>query len=129
MRKIILLFVFFPLFLVAQEAQPIKEMPELTIYPEPPGGLTEFRQNIANELMNYLGDIKEPLQVIVKIRFVVNEEGLLSNFEIIDETVNKYNLGQRAIFVIKKSPKWKPGSLNGKLVKVYYSFPLKININ
>lgn len=129
MRKIILLFLFFPLFLVAQEAQPIKEMPELKIYPEPPGGLTEFRQNIANELMNYLGDIKEPLQVIVKIRFVVNEEGLLSNFEIIDETVNKYNLGQRAIFVIKKSPKWKPGSLNGKLVKVYYSFPLKINIS
>ncbi|WMW77423.1 energy transducer TonB [Flavobacterium sp. 20NA77.7] len=134
MRKIILLFVFFPLFLVAQEAQPETKKSNyiyssVEVNPEPPGGINAFRQYVATELMHYLGDIKEPLQVSVLIRFIVTEEGLLSDFELVRESVNSYNLGKRAIFVIKNSPKWKPGLMNGRNVKVYYSFPIKFNIN
>jgi protein TonB len=134
MRKIILLFLFFPLFLVAQEAQPETKKSNyiyssVEVNPEHPGGINAFRQYVATELMHYLGDIKEPLQVSVLIRFIVTEEGTLSDFELVRESVNSYNLGKRAIFVIKNSPKWKPGLMNGRNVKVYYSFPIKFNIN
>jgi hypothetical protein len=55
----------------------------------------------------------------IKIQFVVEIDGSLSNFEPAKEQDIKRS--QALISCLKKSPKWKPGVANNKNVRAYYS--------
>lgn len=98
------------------------------VNPEPPGGINAFRQKVGNGVQASLSDLEESLDGSVKIRFVVMEDGSLGSFEVLEENPKGYKLADKAIQQIKKSPKWKAGVMNGRNVKVYYSFPMKIHI-
>ena len=63
------------------------------------------------------------IQGKVFIKFVVNEDGSLSDFKMI-RGVSK-ELDDEAMRVIKEMPKWKPGMQNGKTVKVYFTVPVE----
>lgn len=99
------------------------------VNPEPPGGINAFRTKVQNGLLGSLGDLEESLDGSVRIRFVVMEDGSLGSFEVLEENPRGYKLADKAIQQIKKSPKWKAGVMNGRNVKVYYSFPLKFHIS
>lgn len=99
------------------------------VNPEPPGGINAFRTKVQNGLLGSLSDLEESLDGTVRIRFVVMEDGSLSGFEVLEESPKGYRLADKAIQQIKKSPKWKAGVMNGRNVKVYYSFPLKFHIS
>lgn len=99
------------------------------VNPEPPGGINAFRTKVQNGLLGSLSDLEESLDGSVRIRFVVLEDGSLSGFEVLEESPKGYRLADKAIQQIKKSPKWKAGVMNGRNVKVYYSFPLKFHIS
>lgn len=99
------------------------------VNPEPPGGINAFRTKVQNGLLGSLSDLEESLDGTVRIRFVVMEDGSLSGFEVLEENPKGYRLADKAIQQIKKSPKWKAGVMNGRNVKVYYSFPLKFHIS
>lgn len=99
------------------------------VNPEPPGGINSFRTKVQNGLLGSLGDIEESINGSVRIRFVVMEDGSLGNFEVLEESPKGFKLADKAIQQIKKSPKWKAGVMNGRNVKVYYSFPLKFQIS
>lgn len=60
-----------------------------------------------------------------KYRFIVNEDGTLSNFEIL--VSGGKALDQAMHDVVKKSPKWIPGSTGGKKLKVYHKQPISIS--
>ncbi len=85
---------------------------------------------IAGDLLRYLSDhIRYPeaarengIQGRVLLRFVVNEDGSVSD-------VNAFRrigggCDEEAIRVVKAMPKWKPGKLNGRSVKVYFTLPV-----
>jgi protein TonB len=62
------------------------------------------------------------LSAKVICRFIVDTDGSLSNFTILrslDPTCDK-----EAIRVLKLLPKFIPGKLNGRVVRVYYTFPV-----
>jgi protein TonB len=99
------------------------------VMPAPPNGIDSFRKKVQNGLIDDIGDIEESINGLVKIRFVVLEDGSLDSFQILEENPKGYKLAEKAIKQIKKSPKWIPGMNNGRNVKVYYTFPLKFNIS
>jgi periplasmic protein TonB len=91
------------------------------VKPEFPGG--------EKAMYKYLGKMKYPAYARdngitgrVTVRFVVNEDGKVSNVEVLkgigagcDEEAKK---------VISTMPAWKPGKKNGRAVKAYYTMPV-----
>ena len=59
----------------------------------------------------------------VIVTFVVEHDGSISNVEIAKSAGNKW-LDQEGIRLVKSMPKWKPGVLKGKVVRVKYSVPI-----
>ena len=59
----------------------------------------------------------------VKIQFVVNSDGTLSNF-VFQERVGD-GCDEEALRVIQAMPKWIPGVKNGQKVSAYYTLPIK----
>ena len=62
------------------------------------------------------------IQGRVVVKFVVNEDGSISDCKIIT-SVNK-ECDEEALRVVKSMPRWKPGTQNGKKVKVYFNLPI-----
>lgn len=60
----------------------------------------------------------------VRVQFVVCEDGSLCNFSIVNTQNVSEAAAREAIRVMKKSPNWKPGKLNGRNVKVYFIQPI-----
>ncbi len=96
------------------------------VNPEPPGGINAFRKNIGSNFR--VPEVEETVNAQVITRFVVDEEGVISDVQILKESHPQYKLGQEAIRVLKKSPKWKAGVMNGRNVKCYYTLPITIQI-
>jgi protein TonB len=109
------------------------EAPQIFTYveqmPEFPGGIDAIHEFLYKNI-NYPDIAKESnIQGRVTVRFVVNEEGTMSDF-----SVSKGIGGgcdEEAIRVLKKmgsSTKWKPGKQNGRAVKVYYTLPITFKL-
>ncbi|MGE4348010.1 MAG: energy transducer TonB, partial [Flavobacteriaceae bacterium] len=56
----------------------------------------------------------------------VETDGSLTDIKVIRDL--GYGTGAEAVRVLKKSKKWKPGTQNGKPVRVKYTLPISINI-
>lgn len=74
-----------------------------------------------------LNNIKKPngtkgLNRII-IAFVVERDGRLSNSKILKSSGNA-EFDAELLRVVKASPKWNPGYMNGKPVRVQYSVPM-----
>jgi TonB family protein len=81
-----------------------------------------FRENL-----KYPQDaIKDSIQGVMKISFVINEEGKPVNIRT-EETLGKL-FDAEAVKLIESMPPWKPALLNGKPVKSRISLPLTFEI-
>lgn len=75
------------------------------------------------EHMKYPNEAKKNgIQGRVMVRYTVDITGLVTDVEVI-RGVDPY-LDAEAIRVVSESPKWKPGEIGGKPVKVFFVFPL-----
>ncbi len=63
----------------------------------------------------------------VKIRFVVDKDGKLSNFTIVESSNPLFEA--EALRVLKLSPNWIPGYVEGEAVKSYRLLPIKLRVN
>ncbi|MEO6832654.1 MAG: energy transducer TonB [Chitinophagaceae bacterium] len=61
------------------------------------------------------------------IQFVVNEDGSISNVELMKSS-GSTSLDAEAKRVVAGMPKWTPGKQQGKAVKVYFSLPINFKI-
>jgi protein TonB len=66
--------------------------------------------------------IEHNIEGRVIVKFVVNEDGRISDCEIV-KRVDK-DCDEEALRVVKKMPRWKPGIQNGKAVRVYLTLPI-----
>ena len=96
------------------------ESPE--IMPSYPGGNEALRKFLQKNLVNPK-EMEEGELVKVVIRFVVNQEGKLKSFDVVQDGGEEFN--KEVIRVLKKMPAWIPGKSNGRDVSVYYSIPIK----
>jgi len=70
---------------------------------------------------------KAQLEGRVILRFVVNSDGTLSNYEV--QRGLGYGCDEAALKMLKSMSKWKPGTQNGKAVAVYYTLPVYFKTN
>ena len=106
---------------------------DITIYDNPevmpsyPGDMTECYMFVARQ-MHYPKEAEEKgIEGRVLIRFVVEKDGRLTNFEVI-ETPDPL-LSDEALRVLKQMPKWIPAKNKGKDVRCRYSMPIMFRLN
>lgn len=86
-----------------------------------PGGFNEFYKFVGT---NYKMPEIKGLQGKVYITFIIEADGNLSDFKVLRDI--GYGSGEEAVRVLKLSPKWTPGKVNGEPVRTLYSLPIAI---
>lgn len=92
-----------------------------------PGGTDSLNMFILHNLNTDCGSDKDCRQGNVFVKFIVNEDGTLSDAQII-KTFNP-QFDQEVLRVISLMPKWIPGEQNSVKVKVWYTLKVKIDYN
>lgn len=85
-----------------------------------PGGTEALRRFLERHLQAP-EDISEAVQV--KVKFVVDNEGNLESFAIVQDGGEDFN--KEVIRVLKKMPQWNPGKNGGRNIKAYCYLPVK----
>lgn len=97
------------------------------VMPSYPGDMTECYMFVARQ-MHYPEEAEEKgIEGRVLIRFVVEKDGRLTNFKVI-ETPDPL-LSDEALRVLKQMPKWIPAKNKGKDVRCRYSMPILFRLN
>ena len=73
---------------------------------------------------NFVSPEIEGANGLIKISFVVEIDGSLTNIKIIQNLGNEFAQAAKNVFI--KSPKWLPGELNGEKVRVLMNYPINI---
>lgn len=96
----------------------------IDIAPEFPGGINEFYKYIAK---NYIIPKEKPVSTKGKVyaTFIIEKDGALNDVKILRDI--GFGTGQETIRVLKLCPKWIPGKLKNKEVRVLYSLPIVVN--
>lgn len=95
----------------------VEEMPEY------PGGMMEMAKFIQINTILPISFKDKSIGGKVFLKFVVNEDGTVSNVEVIKSSAIA-EIDNIALLAVQKMPKWKPGYQNGKAVKVYFNLPV-----
>ncbi len=108
-------------------AQTVKEndekiYDECEVMPEFPGGYQALSEFLQKQLEYPAEAIKRGEQGKVLVAFVVEKDGSPSHFKIKNHATP--TLDAAAIKVLKKMPKWKPGTVKGQTVRVRYVLPV-----
>ena len=90
--------------------------------PTYPGGDAALLKFISDNIKYPEDAMKAGISGRVFTRFIINEDGSLCDIVVI-RGVNS-SLDAEAIRVVKAMPKWTPGKVDGKAVKVRYALPL-----
>ena len=83
------------------------------------GGSTELYSFINNNI-NYAKTKKNKGRV--KVKFVINDDGLVEDAEVFES--ENIALNEEAVRIIKLLPRWQPGFQRGRFVKVKYTIPI-----
>jgi protein TonB len=91
--------------------------------PEFPGGIEALKKYLSRNLSapDDLG-MESGQKVMVKVRFVVGKDGVVSIIEVIETGGNIFD--REVVRVCKKMPKWKPAIQNGEPVTASYVLPV-----
>ena len=118
-RVLIFSFLVFPKITFAQTGT--LTLNDVTIPPIFPGGESKLNQFVA---ANFVSPEIEGANGLIKISFVVEIDGSLTNIKIIQNLGNEFAQAAKNVFI--KSPKWLPGELNGEKVRVLMNYPINI---
>ena len=90
------------------------------VAPEFPGGVDGWIKFLRKNLRPKQSD--EAYNVRVVVNFLVNEDGTISEFQILQSGGADFD--NEVLRVMKKSPKWNAGICHGHKVKVYHAQPV-----
>lgn len=108
---------------VEQVVKPKEEILQSSqIMPEFPGGQAAFMRFLSKNLRVPEDELQEGGKVKIVVRFVVGKDGELSNLVFLDTKGEAFE--REVLRVMKKMPRWKPGSQNGENVAVYFNLPI-----
>lgn len=99
----------------------IYESKSVEVMPEFPGGNAAFYKFISR---NYRIPNVKGLRGNFFVSYVIEVDGSLSDIKVLRDLGS--GTGEEAVRVLKLSPLWKPGELNGIKVKVKYSLPISL---
>ena len=96
-----------------------------TEQPQFKGGLAAFTKFMSANYRLPQEALKNKVSGRIFLSFVVEKDGSLSNITSVRDL--GYGTGDEGIRVLKMSPKWKPGMINGQPVRINYGLPININ--
>jgi TonB family protein len=113
---------------VIREEKIIKQEPEIYQYVDEtasfPGGREALSKYLQEKII-YPQIAKDAgISGKVYLKFVVSEQGTISNVKIMRGIADCKECDQEAIRVVKNMPKWIPAKNNGKAVNSYYNLPV-----
>jgi TonB family protein len=91
--------------------------------PKFPGGMAKFYKYLGENIKYPEQAKKDNIQGNVFMSFVVEKDGSVRDVKTLRGLSTETN--QEAERVLKLSPKWDPGMLDGKAVRVVYNLPIK----
>lgn len=97
--------------------------------PQFPGGDEAFLNYIARNFVYPPEERDNGIQGKVFVEFVIDPAGFVRNVKVLKGVPNGPGIDQEAVRVIQDSPQWKPGTLNGIPVYVYYRVPVRCTLN
>lgn len=95
--------------------------------PKFPGGIEDFYKFLGDNIKYPEEAAKQDIQGNVFVSFIVERDGSLNDIKI-DRGLG-YGTDEEAVRVLKLSPKWEPGTQNGKIVRVKYNLPIKFSLS
>lgn len=104
-----------------------KELSEVDVQPEYPGGMSELYNFLGAQVKYPEAAQKDKVEGMVVLTFIVETDGSLSSFN--NENNARQDFADEVIRVMKLSVKWKPAMKNGKAVKVKYTLPFKFKVS
>lgn len=90
--------------------------------PQPPYNVNQY---IADKLIYPRMASESGISGRVAVKFVVNEDGTISNVQMEGSKRLGAGIEEEAMRVVRSFPKWTPGKQNGRAVKVYFTLPIK----
>lgn len=109
-----------------KKANEDKIFTDAEVAPEFPGGMNEMYAFI-NKNLRYPEECAERnIQGRVTIQFVVEKDGSVGDIKIVRG--KDPQLDGEAVRIIRKFPKFKPGTMNGEPVRVWYTFPINFKL-
>lgn len=94
--------------------------------PEFPGGTAKLTEFIKTNIHYPQTCKNDSIQGRVLVRFTVEKDGSITDAKVI-RSVHP-DLDKEALRVVNLMPKWKPGTQNGKPVRVHYVIPFKFSL-
>jgi len=135
MKKILFTFIAFICILSAkaQKTDTVKNNEDNRIFtsiehvPEFPGGLNAFGSYLGRSIVYPKSAIDHHIQGRVIISFIVERDGSLSDIKVIRGV--SPDIDNESLRVMRACPKWKPGTQNGRTVRVAYSVPISFSLS
>lgn len=87
-----------------------------------PGGEASWKKYLEKNLKYPDRALKVNAKGEVRVRFIVDKDGSLSDIEISRSV--EFSIDEEAMRIIRKSPKWTPATLDGEVAKSYKIQPL-----
>ncbi len=96
--------------------------------PEFPGGAGEMMKYIQKNI--HYPEIEKEAGITGRcfVKFVVEQDGSISNVEILKGVAGGAGCDKEAVRVIKSMPKWNIGKQNGRPVRVYFNVPISFKL-
>lgn len=127
----LLIFFFTTTDIQAQQEEKKERLPdkEKTSEPSFPGGISELKKFLSENVYSYIFSRyrEECISGKIIIRFVVEKDGSLTNFEIMKGIYPC--MDKDVLRILETMPNWIPGKDNGVEVRKYYILPIVYNIN
>ncbi|MCC6700836.1 MAG: energy transducer TonB [Fluviicola sp.] len=91
---------------------------------EYPGGKTAMNAFLASNIKYPETALKLGLQGKCYLKFVVSENGNVSNVKVMKGVTDCPECDKEAIRVVRSMPNWKPAKMNGKAINSFYTLPI-----
>jgi TonB family protein len=90
------------------------------------GGLDMFRTRVSSNLIYPESALKRNIEGNVIVKFIVDKDGSVTDIEVISSSDPLFT--KEAVRVLKTSPKWSPGTIDGEPVRIAFVLPLEFSI-
>ncbi|MFW0718138.1 energy transducer TonB [Pedobacter sp. N23S346] len=127
MRKLFLALTGIALLSISAQAQKVYDFVSVEKQPMYPGGIANFYKYLGGEIKYPAQAVKDKTAGKVFVSFIVEKDGKLTDVEITRGLSKETDAEAKR--VLEKSPKWNPGLIDGKPVRVKYNINVNFNLN
>lgn len=93
---------------------------------QPINGMDQFRSDYIRRFRMPGGIPSDVKQLSVRMKFVIEKDGTLSNIQALS---NDYGVGDEGVRILKTMPKWKPAMQDGVPVRSSFTWYYNLNLN